>query len=219
MFNIPPIKIIRSKRKTIALHIDQNASLVVKAPQRVSLDYIHRLIEEKKEWIQQKISAMQKHTGKQYVHGEAFLYLGKSYALQVGDYKTIMAHNTFLFFPQVLLFRAKKELTGWYIRQAKEIITRRVNWYAEKMKTTYAGISFSDTRSRWGSCSVHNELQFNWRLILSPLHIIDYVVVHELAHTIEKNHTWKFWSKVRFVLPAYKQWRKWLQEHGNKLVV
>jgi len=116
-----------------------------------------------------------------------------------------------------LLFRGKTELTNWYIQEAKRRITERVDFFSQRMNTTYRRISFSDTSSKWGSCFPDNALQFNWRLVMAPIIVIDYVVVHELAHTTEKNHGPKFWRIVASQKPAYKQHIQWLKENSNKL--
>lgn len=151
-------------------------------------------------------------------HARSILYLGKSYPIDVGNHKEIKIQEKFLF-PQGLLFRIEKELYVWYTKQAREKITQRVEYYSKIMSAEYLTLTFSDTRSQWGSCSPENNLQFSWRLIMAPLSVLDYVVIHELAHTKEKNHTWKFWSVVKRITPAYKQHMKWLKVHANELVI
>jgi len=143
------------------------------------------------------------------------------YKLKVGNYKNIHIDppTDGLNFPNFLIFRAKKELDSWYIKQAKEIITKRVEHYSKIMQTSYKNISFSDTKSKWGSCGPDNALQFNWRLIMAPPLVTDYVIVHELAHTIEKNHSRDFWKKVELYKPAYRQYRKWLETNSHRLVI
>lgn len=151
--------------------------------------------------------------------GDKYFYLGRKFFLTMGNYPVIRIHGEQLEFPQFLAFRGQKELTTWYIKQARDIITRRTNWYAGQMRTSFYDITFSDTRSQWGSCSKDNRLQFCWRLILAPLLVINYVVVHELAHTLEKNHSSFFWRKVRNVNPSYRQEQKWLQQFGHTLLL
>lgn len=216
------IQIIRSKRKSITLQVTSEGTLILKVPLHVSKKYIDSFIVEKKAWIKQKTQELYSRNAtseKKYIKGEEFLYIGKRYILDIGQYKALTIEENYLHFPNFLQFRIQKEIASWYVQQAKEIITKRVQFYASQMRAEYALITFSDTKSRWGSCSHDNKLQFNWRLIMAPLAVIDYVVVHELSHTFEKNHTWMFWSKVRFVLPAYKQRRKWLLTFGNSLHV
>jgi len=148
-----------------------------------------------------------------------FLFLGKSYSLAIGNHKGIMLSEDKLLFPQGLVFRMDKEIHEWFLKQARDKISERVKHYAKLMNTEYLTLTFSDTKSQWGSCTHENNLQFSWRLIMAPLSVLDYVVIHELAHTKEKNHSWKFWSEVRKVTPAYKQHMKWLHSHAKELVV
>jgi predicted metal-dependent hydrolase len=124
-----------------------------------------------------------------------------------------------ILFPKAAVFRVQKELTAWYIRQAREIISQQVEFYAKRMNASYTDLTFSDTKSQWGRCTHENKLQFSWRLVMAPLLVINYVVVHELVHTIEKNHSRSFWSKVRFHNPSYRQQIKWLAANGHALKV
>ena len=148
---------------------------------------------------------------------ETILYLGKSYPLRLGNYSLLHIVGEKFYFPKALEFRVEKELTTWYIRKAREIITERVQWYAKELKTSYKELTFSDTRSQWGRCTSDNRLQFSWRLVMAPLLVINYVVVHELVHTIEKNHSQAFWSKVRHFNPSFRQQIKWLKENQDQV--
>jgi predicted metal-dependent hydrolase len=116
-----------------------------------------------------------------------------------------------------MAYRGKYHLEKWYESEAKKIIKSLVDEYSKKLNLPYAAISFSDTKSKWGSCSSENKLQFNWRLIMAPLLVIRYVVIHELVHTIHKDHQAIFWNKVRQVNPSYKQQIKWLKLNGGRL--
>lgn len=148
---------------------------------------------------------------------EEYLYLGRKLTLHPGNYTSIAVKDDLLLFPQALLFRKEKELTMWYVQQAKKIIAAHVERFAKEMQTNYKSLTFSDTRSKWGSCTHDNRLQFSWRLVMAPLLVLNYVIIHELAHTIEKNHTQYFWMKVRRFNPSYRQQIKWLKEHGELL--
>ncbi len=214
--------IIRSNRKTLTLQVLPDATVVVKAPLRTSVQTITSFIQQHTDWIEEKLQVIQKRpraTGKTYKEGNTFFYLGREYILEFGRYRDIRLDGNRMLFPDILQFRIKKELTSWYIRQAKKIITEQVNLYAKQMKTSYNDLTFSDTSSQWGRCTHDNRLQFSWKLVMTPLLVINYVVVHELAHTIQKNHSAAFWSKVRLFNPSYRQQIKWLKEHGNSLMV
>ena len=101
--------------------------------------------------------------------------------------------------------------------QGKNILSEQVKSYALQMKAEYKEITFSDTKSQWGRCTHDNRLQFSWRLVMAPMLVINYVIIHELSHTFEKNHTQMFWMKVRNFNPSYRQQIKWLKEHGASL--
>ncbi len=221
MVDFPAVKIIRSLRKTLSLHISPKGELIVKAPFFIPEKIIHNFIKQKEDWILQSLQKVKSKIihKKTYSDGEEFLYLGDKHKFHLGDFKKISFKNEQLNFPEFMKFRAQKELTSWYIKESKKEITFLVENLSVKMNTTYKSIRFSDTSSKWGSCFPDNSLQFNWRLIMAPLLVINYVVIHELAHTMEKNHGYKFWSKVDSYTPAYKQHRKWLKKNHHLLSI
>lgn len=215
-------RIIRSHRRSISLQVNQDATVVVKAPLHISKHTIEDFITQHLSWIEQRLKLLEarpKIRKKTYTQGDVFLYLGKEVTLTIGNYAEITVRDDQLLFPQTLQFRIKKELSAWYIRQAREIITERVMRYAKEMDTNFTDLTFSDTSSQWGRCTVDNRLQFSWRLVMAPLLTINYVVVHELAHTVEKNHSRSFWAKVRLFNPSYRQQIQWLKIHGSSLVI
>ena len=215
MSYLPAPKVIRSVRRTLSLQISSRGELIVKAPFFIPEKVINSFIKEKEDWILkalQKVKTRKVHS-KTYQEEEEFLYLGDKYKLHIGDFKEISFNNSSLNFPSFMIFRAKKELTNWYIKEAKKLITAQVAYMSKKMNLKYNSLRFSDTSSKWGSCFPDNSLQFNWRLIMVPLMVLNYVVIHELAHTIEKNHGKRFWSKVDLYTPAYKQHSKWLKNN------
>lgn len=219
----PDTKIIRSKRKTLALTVTPDATIIVKAPLFTPMFFINRFIKQNENWIQNQLLKLQQRpraSQKRYQNGETFFFLGMQLQMETGNYKDIAVQKDKLLFPEFLLFRAQKQLISWYKKQAKEIITRQVDLYAAKMQTSYTGlITFSDTKSQWGRCSHDDRLQFSWRLIMAPLLTLNYVVIHELAHTFEKNHSRAFWQIVRRYCPSYNRQRKWLKENAHLLTV
>lgn len=214
-------KILRSNRRTLALQILADKTLVVKAPFLLPQFIINQFISKNEKWIEKKLKTLSQKEikPKSYFNGDEILFMGRKLKLNIGNYQAISAQTDQLLFPLFLNFRIKKELEGWYINQAKKIILNYLEQFSKEMKTTYKSVVFSDTKSKWGSCTHDNRLQFCWRLIMAPPLIIRYVVVHELAHTLEKNHSARFWSKVRLINPSYKQQIKWLRENGNRLDV
>ncbi len=214
---------IRSKRKTVALEITPDAVLIVRAPYRAGEAYIRKLVQEKSGWIQKHLQKMLAKKNSQltrkFQSGEKFLFLGRCYALQ-----TIKAGRKRLYFEDKLyisekyISEAKKILENWYRQQAKELIGKRVGHFTRLHKIDYKLIKITGAAKRWGSCSGKN-LNFSWRLIMAPLEIIDYVVMHEIAHLEVKNHSRKFWNKVAGFCPDYQAKRKWLRENGHALTL
>ncbi len=114
---------------------------------------------------------------------------------------------------------SEKRLEAIYRKAAREYFPKRVSHYARMLGVTYGKISIRDQKTRWGSCSSEGNLSFNWRLILAPPDVLDYVVIHELCHRKEMNHSKEFWALVESHMPEYKERRKWLRENGNNLTL
>lgn len=215
-------QLIRSKRKTIALIVKPDASLIVRAPLRSSNKAITEFIEQNIKWVEKKQAealALQPVKRKQYVAGETFLYLGKPYELEiVHDQKETLVLAGKFRLAESVQTQAAITFERWYRRQARQIITERVQLYANQFHFQYKQVRITGARTRWGSCSATGSLNFSWRLIMAPLEVVDYVVVHELAHTVVHNHSKRFWHRVGEIMPEYNAHRKWLREHGPKLL-
>lgn len=202
----------------MSLHVTTSGDIIVRAPLSYSDNVIHKFVEKNAAWIDAQMARVVR-TRKQYQAGEKFWYLGVEHELVFEDVPVIEARNGKLYFPRFLKFRVQKELALWFQSQAKNIITEQLKRTAALMETTYLHVTFSETKSRWGSCSPENALQFNWKLIMCPPAVMNYVIVHELAHTREKNHGTKFWQIIRFHSPAYRAHRNWLKKFGDQLVL
>lgn len=224
MVKIKIDKIVRSKRKTLALEISGDASLIVRAPKRISLKYIQEIILKKRFWIQQKqktaLSKYKSFMPKEFVNGERFLYLGDTYRLSVEDIENPpLVLNKEFRLSRTHLSKAKKVFIEWYRRKAYKMINQRLKWYSYLSGLKYNKFNVTNARKRWGSCSIKGNLRISWKLIMAPLEIIDYVVIHELVHLQENNHSRKFWDRVKALMPDYKKYRYWLRENENLLVI
>lgn len=217
MMDIPEIQIVKSRRHSIAMTITPSGEIVVKAPIYMLGFIIKKFVDGHNDWIEKHLTLVKKRI--QQGKDGNYLFLGKSLIFYPGNYTNISVKDDKFLFPQTLLFRKEKELTTWYINQAKEIIARQVRKFAKEMNANYVSISFSDTSSKWGSCTHDNRLQFSWRLVMAPLLVLNYVVIHELAHTMQKNHTRLFWAIVRNFNPSYRQQIKWLKDNGATLKI
>ena len=214
--------VIYSDRKTVNISVERDRSVVVRAPRHTTPEKIKRIIEAKKLWLFEKIRHKQKYNPniepKEFVSGESILYLGKSYRLDVvsSDQKGIRFNNKFIIAKssQPIASQLFKE---WYVQKAREKILPKVQAYAKSLGVTYNNVMISDLKYRWGSCTPKNNLNFNWRLIKAPMFVIEYVIVHELAHFLESNHTPRFWNIVFIQVPHYQKAKEWLKEHGDLL--
>ena len=213
-------QLIRSKRRSIALIITNAGGLEVRAPLKATISMIENFISTKLTWITKKqtlISQRPQASPRQYLEGEEFLYEGVSYKLRYSDVEYISI-DKHLLLPKTFLFQAKSSLTYWYQAQALAKITARIQYYTKLAKLAYSGIKLTNARSIWGSCTRTGVLRVNWRLITAPVEILDYVVVHEVVHLAEPNHSKRFWDKVATILPNYQQYRAWLRQHGNVVI-
>ena len=214
-------EIIRSKRKTFSLEIKSNGSLIVRVPKRASIKTIQEIVNKKRSWIIKKQKAVKgrhkKRETKKFVEGEQFFYLGKPYKLCIIDItdKPLYFNDKCFLLSGNYAEYGKEIFIRWYKIQAYSIISERVKYYSSVTGLKYRKIRITNAQRRWGSCSPKNNINFPWRLVMTPPEIIDYVVVHELAHIAEKNHSRKFWKKVENILPDYKKRKTWLREHNH----
>ena len=196
-----PYEIVRSKRKTLALTIDSEARLVVRAPMQMGEDVIQDFIKKKSRWITDKQRHVSDYATKQSAFvledGENVLYLGKSYAVLHKDVQEVSTEGNFLLVPESMTLEA---FADWMKIQGDNIIRERVDHYANMMGAKYASVKMSEAKRRWGSCGVGNTLNFAWRLVMCPQSVIDYVVVHELSHITYKDHSAMFWTRVATVI-------------------
>jgi len=214
-------KLIRSKRRTIALIIERDGSFTVRAPMRAPHAAIETFVQQKTDWItrtREKMKSVQPILGKQYIDGEKFLLLGSSFDLKlVGLQKHSLHFNSGFTLRSAAQTKGEQVFTRWYKERALEIISERVKQYSQQYNFTPKQVKISSAKTRWGSCSSSGTLNFTWRLVMAPLDVIDYVVVHELVHLRVKDHSSKFWKAVEAIYPEYKKQRKWLRENGERL--
>ena len=216
-------RIIRSRRKTIALVIQPDGRLVVRAPQRATLKQIHAMIEQHRAWIEIKqaeaVRIAARFAPRSFTDGDDFLYQGKAYPLRIarGSGTGLRFDGSVFTLAEKVTAQAAVLFEKWYRLQARQVFTERVRVYARQYGFEYQKIRISSARTRWGSCSSKGTLSLTWRLIMAPADVIDYVIVHELVHLRHPNHSKDFWRGVEAILPDYKSRRKWLKDHGASL--
>lgn len=213
-----------SKRRKLTITVERDRSVVVHAPESTSEEKIRQVVEAKRQWIFEKTHHWQKYNdlphppGKELVNGESALYLGRNYRIEIVPHGAgeIKFSQRFLV-PADKTIHMQEAFRRWYIARAKERIVPRAKHHARQLGVKFADAKIVNNLYRWGSCTVNNNVNFNWRLIKAPMSVIDYVVVHELAHLIEANHTPRFWNIVKAQIPNVEKPKQWLKEHGQLL--
>jgi len=223
------------RKRTISFLFESETRLRIVAPLKVSHRTIASLLEKRASWISQKLRDFQSHPQpmrKQLFHdGGRFHYLGHHYSyhlthnIQEPQGSFLRPHFFQINLPQISLNDSDKneeiriESLLWLKRRARKKFAQRLKIWSDYLGVHYRKILITDTRSRWGSCNYKNVIRLNWRLIMMPLAIIDYVVVHELAHTVHKNHSPQFWDFVRKAMPDYQERQHKLQKISRQFML
>lgn len=209
------------KRRSIGLRIDDRG-LTVSMPLRASEKWLHSVLNEKAAWVVEKLGSWQtrKPAAALWIDGEKLAFRGETFTLRV--IPSLFNSPPQLRGEQLLLHitdtcdtaRIEKLVTQWYRREAERVFAECVAHYAPLMQVAPQQIRLSSARTQWGSCTSRGVVRLNWQLVKMPLHLIDYVVVHELAHLVEMNHSAAFWRVVAGACPDYAQCRAELRKWG-----
>lgn len=218
-------KIVRSaKRRKLTITVERDRTVVVHAPEGMTDEKIGQIVESKRQWIYEKIGHPQKYhdlphgPGKELVSGESVLYLGRQYRIEIaGAGRDNVRFSQRFLIPDVEREKKAEALRKWYLERAKARIIPRAIMHARSLGADVSNIKIVDNHYRWGSCTTNDNVNLNWRLIKAPMFVIDYVIVHELAHLIEPNHTPHFWNIVRTRIATMQKAKDWLKEHGQLL--
>lgn len=223
----------RPRRRTASISVKPDGTVRVLVPASLSDDQVTELVERKSTWIQNKISHFEairsNEKDKEYVSGESVIYLGRSYRMEVvedasSDAVKLMNGRFIVRVHHGLdhenrKFQIRARFSVWYQQKAAVRLREKVVRFAKQMKIAPTTVGVKGYTSRWGSCHSDGRLYFNWRIIMAPHSVVDYVVVHELAHLVHGNHSKKFWKLVESILPDYTERKKWLNLKGRGLRV
>ncbi|MGM0575149.1 MAG: M48 family metallopeptidase [Myxococcota bacterium] len=213
------------RRKTLEIIVDRGGELIIAAPRGLDASVMEDFVREKRFWLYTKIAEKEARRqpvgGKEFVSGEGFPYLGRSYRLLLVDEqdRPLKLEAGCFRLRREEAPRGREHFIRWYSEHARPWLRKRLRQWAPRMGIEAPGLEIRDLGFRWGSCGHAGTLNFHWATILLPPSIIDYVIVHELAHLQEPNHTPEFWLRVERALPEYDQRRTWLAEHGGEFVV
>ena len=214
----------------MSISIDLYGKIEVQAPKGTSEESVLQSVEEKWDWIQQKLKEMQDRSHgpkkKVYDHGESFLYLGNEYPIHVSqditikqDYVLFEEDRLQIIVKQLEDEKIKQALKRFYYQQCKSLVERSIQSYQSNFKIKPSSIRISDNNSNWGTCDFKQQLTFNWKLAMAPQQVIDYVVVHEMCHMVHLNHDRSFWRLVGKIMPNYKEQENWLALSSWKMTV
>lgn len=217
-----PYTLKRSNRKTASIYVERDGQITLIAPQGLSDLQIEKVLEEKRRWIYKNLAEWQDLNAtrieRQFVNGEGFLYLGRSYRLKLvpkQDEPLLLKDGYFClradFRPAA---RAAAAFRDFYRDKGLVRINERVAYFGARMDVEPKSVKILDLKHRWASWTPGGNLNFHWKCMMSPAKILDYIVVHELAHLIVPDHSAKFWNEVDKLLPDFGERKEWLRVHG-----
>lgn len=219
-----------TKRKTIKISIEMSGDIFVVAPQGMNDDYLIKNIRIKEKWILQKLCEVKKigyfPIDHKYVTGENFMYMGESYPLLILEDDSIgkpvadIIDGRFVITTNTRdISKLKKSMEIWFRERTLEKVKERIDLYQKYFSVEPKSIKVKEQKKRWASCTYKRGLLFNWRCSMAPIFVIDYIVVHEMCHMIHMNHSKEFWNLVEYIIPNYKERKKWLKENGFKMTI
>lgn len=227
-----PYRLQRSpRRRTVALAVDPDRGLVVYCPRRFAQTRLDALLRRKAPWILEKIAQADRHRAlrrpTRWQPGARLPLLGATYPLEVrraGQARTLTLEGEQLCLTLPARLTApldetalREHVLAGYLALARETLPRRVDHLQRLVGVAPRIVRVKSQKKRWGSCSAKGALNFNWRLVLAPLAVMDYVIVHELCHLLHLDHSPRFWRRVAAVLPGYRAQQAWLREFGPGL--
>ncbi|WP_028585016.1 M48 family metallopeptidase [Desulfogranum mediterraneum] len=215
-------------RKTTDIVIERNGEVTVRPPKGVTPEKVDAVVESKRMWIYKNLAEWRDLNAtavvREWVNGESFLYLGRSYRLSLvadQDVDLKLLEGRFCLKRSLIdaggEAAAKAAFEAFYIEKGVSRISKRIEHFASKVGVKPTGLKVKDIGYRWASCTKSNMLQFHWKCMMAPAKIIDYMVVHELCHIHHRNHNDAFWNEVDKVMPDFNERKVWLKKYGAGL--
>ena len=220
MSEVPPYTIKRSQRKTLSIYLERDGSICVLAPEGFTDEMIQDIVRQKSyqlyKYLAEREELTATRTFREIASGESFLYLGRNYRLRFIDEQNVplrLKDGYFLLRRQDQ-GRAQEVFKEFYRQKGQQRIADRVNYFKQVMGVDTATIRVMELQNRWASCSANGDLNFHWKCMMAPLTILDYIIVHEMAHLRHDNHSEAFWNEVDKILPDYRERKTWLRFNG-----
>jgi predicted metal-dependent hydrolase len=214
----------RSTRKTASILVERDGSVSIYAPSCLEDQLIEETIEKKRYWIYKQLAEWEElnlpRRKREFVDGESFPYLGRNYRLKLVQNQEIpllLKGGFFLLNENVLDREPKDAFKTFYREKGQSLLSERVDLYKDSVGVEVSQMRIMELQYRWASCSELGNLNFHWKCMMAPLKIIDYLVVHELAHLIHPNHGEQYWKEISKVIPDYLERKNWLRLFGASL--
>jgi len=228
-------EVIRTDRKSLGIHIEPKRGIIVRSPKQITDEKIKEIVKGKGSWILEKLDEIAEikpePLPKEFMSGEKLPYIGKRYRLKINEKEDFNSFEVRLFQGKFMV-NVPKEVEGekrreaireefikWYREHSKEKVLERIEKYKDKLGVAPNNVKIKKQKKRWGSCSSKGNININWKIIMAPMSVIDYILVHELAHLKYDNHSNEFWQLVETTIPDYEDRAEWLRIHGPQLTL
>ena len=211
-----------SKRRTVGITVERDGKLVLASPPEVPIETLERIVSEKRYWIYSKLlkkeSLNPPASVKEYVSGENFYYLGRSYRLkvveQVEQQPSLRLYQSRFELQRPAQVQGREYFIQWYREHLQLIVEQQIAILIKRVTTSPRSVQVRELGNRWGSCGHKGDLYFHWRVAMRPRAMMEYLAVHELVHLIEPDHSTAFWHRVERIMPDYLERKQWLAENG-----
>ncbi len=210
----------RQKRRTLTVTVTDDGRVIARAPLLLPKSAVDRFVAEKADWIRVRVAAARGRPAYAFADGETLPFAGGTLRLIVSaEAKRASYSSGVLTLPDGEKDARRAAVVRFYKRAARQVFLTRTQSLAAAMGAVPGPLRVSDARTRWGSCGKDDSVNLCWRLLLAPPPILDYVIVHELAHTVHRDHSKAFWAVVSRFVPDWKQKRQWLADHRMELTL
>lgn len=213
-----------SRKKTMHIVIERNGTVSVQVPESMDEEHILSILKTKEYEIHKKLiywrELNEQQIERQFVTGQSFMYLGRNYNLHIVEGQKrdlLLKDGKFLLSNKAA--NPREAFVKFYKIQALQKISERVIRYQPSVSKTPTGIAIRELPTRWASCTPEGKIYFNWKCIMAPINVLDYLIIHELVHLDHPNHSRAFWDTVSTICPNYQQHEEWLKRNGVRMTI
>jgi predicted metal-dependent hydrolase len=211
-----------AKRRTIGITVERDGQLILSTPPQVPIETLEKVVNEKRLWIHSKLIEKESFNpptpAKEYVSGEGFYYLGRSYSLKLVDgvegNPPLRLYQSRFELQREAQARGRVAFIRWYGDRLSSILDTQIAAVVDRLEASPRSVQVRDLGYRWGSCGHKGDLYFHWRVAMLPRSMIEYLAIHEMVHLIEPHHNHGFWDRVEQILPDFEKRKRWLAQNG-----